>query len=105
MPRGYREKIEELLKFSGSKRSPANFVNYNFLIGIAAGIVAAFFLKEYMLYAFIAIFVVVFVLLHGFLILAVDRRTKFIERILPDALQLMAANIKSGFMLGLNTLL
>ncbi len=45
----------------------------------------------------VGVFIAFFGLFHGFLILAVDRRTKFIEKILPDALQLMAANIKSGF--------
>ncbi len=97
MPRKYKEKIEELLKFSGSKRTPQGFVNYTFIISIAMGFVAALFVREYALLMGVGVFVALFVLLHGFLILAVDRRTKFIEGILPDAMQLMAANIKSGF--------
>jgi pilus assembly protein TadC len=97
MPRKYKEKIEELLKFSGSKRTPQRFVNYTVTISIAMGFVAALFVREYALLTGVGVFVALFVLLHGFLILAVDRRTKFIEGILPDAMQLMAANIKSGF--------
>lgn len=97
MPRRYKEKIADLLKFSGSKKSPERFVNTNFIISIVVGVALAVFFIENYIIAFIAGFAVVFVLLHGFLILAVDRRTKFIEGILPDALQLMAANIKSGF--------
>lgn len=97
MPRRYREKIEELLKFAGSKRTPQRFVNYNFIISIVVGLAAALVFSQYLLIAFVAGFAVVFVMLHGLLILAVERRTKFIEGILPDALQLMAANIKSGF--------
>lgn len=97
MPRRYKEKIAELLKFSGSRKSPERFVNTNFIISIVVGVALALFFTESYLLAFIAGFAVIFGLMHGFLILAVDRRTKFIEGILPDALQLMAANIKSGF--------
>jgi pilus assembly protein TadC len=97
MPRSYKRKIEELLKFSGSKKSPQGFVNYTFTISIAMGFIAALFVREYALLMGVGVFIAFFGLFHGFLILAVDRRTKFIERILPDAMQLMAANIKSGF--------
>jgi pilus assembly protein TadC len=97
MPMGYRRKIESLLKFSGSKKTPQGFVNSTFILSIAIGFIAALFVREYFIMIWIAVFLAFFVLLHGFLILAVDRRTRFIETILPDALQLMAANIKSGF--------
>jgi len=97
MPRRYREKIEELLKFSGSKKTPQGFVNYTLTFSIAMGFIVALFVREYFFFAWTGVFAAFFVLFHGFLILAVDRRTKFIENILPDALQLMAANIKSGF--------
>ncbi|UCD07562.1 MAG: type II secretion system F family protein [Candidatus Aenigmatarchaeota archaeon] len=97
MPRSYKEKIEELLKFSGSRKSPQGFVNYSITISIAIGFIAALFVREYALLMGVGVFIAFFGLFHGFLILAVDRRTKFIEKILPDALQLMAANIKSGF--------
>ncbi len=97
MPRGYQKKIEELLKFSGSKKTPEAYVNSNFIISVIIGVAAALFMMEYFIFAFIGGFVAAFALLHGLLILSVDRRTKFIETILPDALQLMAANIRSGF--------
>ncbi|MFC2143945.1 type II secretion system F family protein [Candidatus Aenigmatarchaeota archaeon] len=97
MPRGYQKKIEGLLKFSGSKKTPEAYTNSNFIISVIVGVAAALFLREYFIFAFIGGFATAFGLLHGLLILSVDRRTKFIETILPDALQLMAANIRSGF--------
>ena len=94
MPRRYKEKIADLLKFSGSKKSPDRFVNTNFIISIVVGVALAIFFIDNYLIAFIAGFAVVFVILHGFLILAVDRRTKFIEgtHILPLTLSLLQAN-------------
>ena len=96
-PRGYKKKLNEWLKFSGSKRSARHFVNNVFAVSFAAGFVGALFLREYFFLAWIAVFLGVFALLHGFLALGVDRRSKYVENILPDALQLMAANSRAGY--------
>jgi hypothetical protein len=97
MPRGYVNKIESLLIYSGSKKSPASFINRTLIVSIIAGVVAQVILLDYLPFAFAGGFFATFSLLHGFLILAVEKRSRFVEKILPDALQLMAANIKSGF--------
>ncbi|MBI4175742.1 MAG: type II secretion system F family protein [Candidatus Aenigmarchaeota archaeon] len=97
MPNGYKRKISELLVFSGSNRSPVNFVNYSFSISLAIGFVMGLLAMPYFLVLFPAGFLGFLGLSHGMLYLAVDRRSKFVERILPDALQLVAANMRSGF--------
>ena len=97
MPRAYNSKVENLLLYSGSKKAVESFVNRTLIISIAAGIVAAGLFMDYMAVAFVAGFGAVFGLMHGMLVLAVEKRSRFVENILPDALQLMAANIKSGF--------
>ncbi len=97
MPRAYIRHIDDLLIYSGSRKGPASFVNRTFVVSIIAALGAGLIFFESFILAFPLAFVAVFSLLHGFLILAVDKRSKFVEQILPDALQLMAANIKSGF--------
>ncbi len=97
MPRGYKEKIEELLIFSGSKTRPDSFVNFTFALSLGLGLGAAFISGLDILIFWPIFFVSFLALLHGLLILAVDKRTKFVEMILPDALQIIAANIRSGF--------
>jgi len=96
-PRSYRKKIGHLLIFSGSKRSAASFINRTFLASAGAAMIGAALYQQSMLMAGIITFAGIFSLLPGFLLLAVDKRSKFVESILPDALQLMSANIKSGF--------
>ncbi len=97
MPRAYKEKIKELLIFSGSKTRPDSYVNFTFALSLGLGLGAAF-LSGLDILIFGPVFFLVFLaLLHGLLILAVDKRTKFVEMILPDALQIIAANIRSGF--------
>jgi len=47
-------------------------------------------------YFSLASFPIIFALPHLFLILIGDKNAEFVESVLPDALQLMAANIRSG---------
>ena len=97
LPRAYIRKIEELQKYSGSKSGPGSFVRKALIMSTGAGAVAAGLFLEHALIIFPIVFFGIFCLMHGFLILAVEKRTIFVESILPDALQLMSANIKSGF--------
>lgn len=100
MPRGYKDTVENWLVFSGSKKTPAGFTNNAFAVSLALSFIIAWFLTEFVEYFLLAwggVFVGLFLLFHGFLALGVDRRTKFVESILPDALQLMAANSRAGY--------
>lgn len=97
LPKFYKDKIEEMLIFSGNKRSVESFVNRTLVFSLALSMIASAFFMDNFLIAFAVAFIASFSMLHGLLILAVDSRSKFVEGILPDALQLMSANIKSGF--------
>jgi len=97
MPRAYKEKIQELLVFSGSKKTPHGFVNYTFAISLTLGFLIALLVPAYFFLIWLIVFGGFFGLFHGFVWLAVDKRSGSVEKVLPDALQLMAANIKSGF--------
>ena len=93
MPQSYRKKLMNLMKYSGSKTDPAIFCNYSFAISLVIGFIASFFISVD-LFFFWAVFTGGFFgLFHGFLLLAVDKRTKFVESILPDVLQIIAANV------------
>lgn len=97
MPRIYREKLDELLLFSGSKTKNSVFCNYSFSLSLIIGFFAAYIIGINLLIMWPLLFLGLFALFHGFLMLSMDKRTKFVEMILPDALQIVAANIRSGF--------
>jgi len=97
MPRRYQGKIQELLTYSGNRKSPDHFFTTALITSLAIGLVAAVIVPKYLGVMFAAVFISVFAFMHGMLYLAVERRTRYVENILPDALQLVAANIKSGF--------
>ena len=79
MPKFYKEKIEEWIVFSGSKKKPEGFVNYSFAISFALSFLVAMLIPMYMIYMWIAVFTGMFTLFHGFLVLAIEKRTKFVE--------------------------
>lgn len=97
MPKKYKEKLQTLLIYSGNKKPPEKFFNTMVFTGISVGFLLGVVFKTYFLSVFIGVFLAILVGFHGLLILAIEKRTNFVEKILPDALQLIAANIKSGF--------
>lgn len=96
LPHGYKVRVEKLLESSGSKKSTNSFIDTTFIVSIIVGVVAGFFSGELMLLMGVFGFVGMFALLHGMVILTIEKRARFVETVLPDALQLMAANSRAG---------
>lgn len=94
---GYRNRIGEWIKYSGSKMTPKGFSNYSFAFSLLFGFIAGLIFRNLFVIIFPAAFLGLLLLMHGFLVLAVERRAKFVENMLPDALQLMAANSRAGY--------
>lgn len=97
MPQRYKTKIEHWIHYSGSRVSVKGFINYSIIISLLLGIITASFAFDMFLFVFIGVFLFVYGLFHGFLALAVEKRTTSVEKILPDALELMAANSRAGY--------
>jgi len=97
MPQRYKKGMKELLQLSGSRRTPKSFFNLTLILSLIVGAGAGFLVQEYMLLVGVGLFAGIFALLHGLVVLAVDRRASFVENVLPDALQLMAANSRAGY--------
>lgn len=96
MPEKYKRGVKAMLLNAGSKRQPASFTNRAFISSLVAALGFGFLGGPLFLYVFAIACVGMFVMFHGFLALAVERRAHFVESILPDALQLMAANSRAG---------
>ncbi|NIO21417.1 MAG: hypothetical protein GTN76_11930 [Candidatus Aenigmarchaeota archaeon] len=97
LPPRYRNWVREMIEYSGMKTTPGKYITNSLVVSIIIAGLIAFFTGTYMVYVFIGVFCGMFFLLNAWLILAVDRRKNFVENVLPDALELTAANIRSGF--------
>lgn len=98
----WREKTGVLLDYAGYEGSdPAVFTAKFFYAGVALSVATAvpvylFFGLLFSLAAAASVFVLVQALPYFMLVIIADRRAREVETILPDALQLMAANIRAG---------
>lgn len=96
-PLRYKLKMKHLLDLSGSKRKPKNFFNISFGFSLVISLAMGIVLREYLVFVVPLLFLALFAFFHGMVILAVDRRARFVESILPDALQLVSANSRAGY--------
>lgn len=97
VPRFYEEWVERQLYFSGSKRDAKKFIRTTLIISIVISIAAGAMFRRYMLYVSPAVFILMLGFFSLLLILSVDRRSRFVDEILPDALMLLSANIRAGY--------
>lgn len=100
-PRKIRESFAKLLIYSNIKLEPRRFLGFVFLFNLSVSLILGFFLGRLYSVSFWTIslpaFLVLYFGLYLWLLVYADKKAKFIEEVLPDALQLMATNLKSGF--------
>ncbi|MBI4009614.1 MAG: type II secretion system F family protein [Candidatus Aenigmarchaeota archaeon] len=102
-PQSYKKWVEENLRYAGFSISPWKFVGLMVLYGFSVALALATILYVFdyhliwVLAGWIAGFISIFAIFNSILIIVVDNRARFVEDMLPDVLQLMAANMRSGF--------
>lgn len=102
VPQAYRNWVMQYLKYADFSIEPERYLGFSILYSmfLAFDISIIFFVLKFPMFIVFASWAVVFFLFQAFLlsilILVASARSKAVEEILPDALQLMAANIRSG---------
>ncbi|MBN2330307.1 MAG: type II secretion system F family protein [Candidatus Aenigmarchaeota archaeon] len=97
VPKFYERWVDGQLNYAGSKRDTRKFIRTIIIISlVVAGVVSVFF-RRYVLMVFPGTFFLVMGFFSVMLILSVDRRSRFVDEILPDALLLLSANIRAGY--------
>ena len=99
-PQSFREWLKEVVNITELKIDPDILAGFVFSFSIGLAFAVAFDLYVFMeipIYVvFPAIFTVANIAVYGKLLLSADSKRKFIESVLPEALQMMSTNIKSG---------
>ncbi len=103
LPNGLRRSFRSLLEYSGSDMDPDKFSG--FVIAFGLGLSLAVSLMVYILFSLSAVlmlllipivYIVFIVINYSILWLSADSKANFVDTILPDALNMMAVNMKSG---------
>jgi pilus assembly protein TadC len=101
LPRKFRRDFNQMVMHSNIKVNPNKLLGFMLLAGIAIGIAAGFGINEVFKavpipVGAIAVFIAIEVLFYFYIVLSIDSKAKFVENVLPDALQLMSSNIRAG---------
>jgi pilus assembly protein TadC len=100
VPRNMRQKLADLLNYSNIRTEPDDFIGFMVMAGLVISLVGAyvsfFFNLVHPLIGLVATFLAVEAMLYLFVTFSVDSKTRAVEEVLPDALQLMSSNIRAG---------
>ncbi|MBT3691556.1 hypothetical protein HOG16_04935 [Candidatus Woesearchaeota archaeon] len=100
-PKNIRKGYTELLNYLGIKVNADVYIGFTLLIGFLLGMAGAFIIGTFytaipFFILFPAIFILTEILIYVPLMLKVDKNARVVEDMLPDAIQLMSSNLKSG---------
>lgn len=100
VPKRFVKNYEALLRYSHIKINAESFVGFVVSTGFLFAVASAFFVSLKFRFPLILVFLIVFfsfeVLFYMWLVLKADKKSKFIESVLPDVLQLMSSNLRAG---------
>ena len=100
LPPSVRKKIVSLLSFSTIRIEPQSFIGFvsisTLLLGVLLGFLLGYEFHLALWITIIASTVVLNVLIYAWIAITVDTKARLIEESLPDALQLMASNLRAG---------
>lgn len=99
-PRKIRQRFSQSLVYAGINLEPMRFLGFVLAFGLIFSIISGYILNSLKILPFllgvIASFIIVEVAFYLRITLSVDSKAKFVESVLPDALQLMSSNIRAG---------
>ncbi len=109
MPKVYNNWVKKYMTYAGLKISPAMYAGFSIIYGAVLGVSITFIVYllrlsmlglttgQLMIFFGLVSFLVFEAFIHAVLIVVSDKIANFTDDILPDALRLISANIRSGF--------
>ncbi|HII17069.1 TPA: hypothetical protein HA361_04095 [Candidatus Woesearchaeota archaeon] len=99
-PRKLKEKYLALLAYTSLSVNPYRFLGFVLFFGLGLGVAGSLFLAILFSFSVLVSIPVIFitfeVLVYTFVQLNADSKGRFVEDVLPDALQLMSSNLRAG---------
>lgn len=100
-PKNIRKNYRTLLMYSHVKINAERFMGFMLFSGVGLSLASTFFIAGFVNIPFWLLLPILFLIIEFLvyltLVLRADKKARFVENILPDALQLMASNLRAGF--------
>ncbi|MBN2250897.1 MAG: type II secretion system F family protein [Candidatus Altiarchaeota archaeon] len=99
-PRKLKKDFNQMIAYSNIKLNPNQLLGFIILAGIAFSLYLGYLISmldiiPYFLCVVIA-FIIIELVFYFWIVFSMDSKAKFVESVLPDALQLMSSNIRAG---------
>lgn len=99
-PKKLKENYANTIKYANIRIEPNRFIGFILTIGLILSVVAGIYLAILFLIPFWISFIITFIIfelaVYAMIMLRADSISKFVEKVLPDALHLMSSNLKAG---------
>ncbi|MEM4347720.1 MAG: type II secretion system F family protein [Candidatus Altiarchaeota archaeon] len=100
LPKRITKNFYQLVRYSNIDINPEKLLGFAFIFGIIFSALASYLtytLKVLpLVLSFILFFIVFQFIIYIWILLSIDSKARFVESVLPDALQLMSSNIRAG---------
>jgi archaeal flagellar protein FlaJ len=99
-PKKLREEFQQILLYNNITTNIDRYLGFiilvGFILGVLIGVLLRIFISVNIFLLIIGCFLIIQGTVYAYLVLSADGRAKFVETVLPDALQLMSANLRAG---------
>ncbi len=99
-PKHLRKTYIDLLRYSNIKVNPDRFIGFMLFFGFGLAISLGFYPASLfnlpLILVMFGLFIIFEVIIYMWLVLKADAKSRFIEDVLPDGLQLMSSNLRAG---------
>lgn len=99
-PRKLREHYAQLMVYNNLKKDISRFLTHITILSVVVSLLFSLILLILIDFSFTFLWIFSFFLVEGiiysFYLLSADARARFVEGVLPDALQLMSSNLRAG---------
>lgn len=100
LPKKTRQQFSELINYSTIQSEPDDFLGFIIVFGIIFACVFAYIVSllelTHPVIGLLGSFIAIEAIFYLFVSFSVDSKTRTVEEVLPDALQLMSSNIRAG---------
>jgi archaellum biogenesis protein FlaJ (TadC family) len=100
LPKKMRQQFSELINYSTIQSDPDDFLGFIIVFGLIFACVCAYIVSllklAHPVIGFFGSFLAIELIFYLFVSFSVDSKTRTVEEVLPDALQLMSSNIRAG---------
>lgn len=100
MPKRITKNFYQLVRYSNIDINPEKLLSFAFISGLFFSAIASYIANTFgilpLIFSFPLFFIVFEFIVYIWILLSIDSKAKFVESVLPDALQLMSSNIRAG---------